>query len=62
MTKEKLCARYVELAYVHITRDVESMRDFIWATLNDQVDEMDNDTLEDCIDCYEAQDDEDQPC
>jgi hypothetical protein len=52
MTREELEKKYVDLVYAHVTSDYSRMADFVWDTLNDNVEEMDDDTLHDLIEHY----------
>lgn len=52
MTRKELEEKYVALAYAQITSDYSWMTEFVWNTLNDSVEDMDDDTLHDLIEYY----------
>lgn len=50
--REELEKEYVDLVYAQVTSDYSRMAAFVWETLNDSVEEMDDDTLYDLIEHY----------
>ena len=55
MTRDELEEKYMNLVYTAVTSDYSRMTAFVWETLNDSVEDMDDDTLYDLIEHYSGE-------